>query len=79
MKLITNERAFQLSKMLLENDKNIKEELLMQINNNHMEITKQMSEVNGKLNDVDEKINTATTGIATDDIDTIFNNQKEEI
>ena len=72
MKLITNERAFQLSKMLLENDKNIKEELLMQI-------TKQMSEVNGKLNDVDEKINTATTGIATDDIDTIFNNQKEEI
>lgn len=72
MKLITNERAFQLSKMLLENDKNIKEELLMQI-------TKQMSEVNGKLNDVDEKINTATTGIATDDIDTIFNNQKEEV
>lgn len=77
MKLITDDKALLLSKMLLENDKAIRDELLSQINSNHTEVKEQMSEVNVKFEEVDEKINTSTAPIDINDIEKIFN--KEEI
>lgn len=75
MKLITDDKALQLSKMLLQNDKAIRDELLSQINSNHMEVKEQMSEVNVRFEEVDEKINTSTSPIDINDIEKIFNKE----